>query len=248
MYPFQRSFHEQPSASDKLSQHGYHRIYPWFLEHLRAQPVTMLEIGVNRTESLKLWGNYFPRLTLHGIDRDPKSFDDPRMTLHTVDQGDAAQLDRFVATIKTSFDFIIDDGSHVPEHQLLTLTKFWPLLRPGGIYIIEDIETSYWGRSEIYGYPFDARNPEHNLIAQAQSLISSVNSEFLTSPPPPSRLATLAPEVELLTFAYNSVILIKKDPASFGPFYGRPYRYSGRIHFPAPRLTWLQRLRRRLFT
>ena len=43
------------------------------------------------------------------------------------------------------FDVIIDDGSHIPWHQIFTLeTIFDTFLKDGGVYIIEDIETSYW--------------------------------------------------------------------------------------------------------
>ena len=32
---------------------------------------------------------------------------------------------------------IVDDGSHVPEHQQATLEGLWSALKPGGVYIIE---------------------------------------------------------------------------------------------------------------
>ena len=48
---------------------------------------------------------------------------------------------------------VIDDGSHIPEHQLLTFNCFFDIvLQPGGIYILEDIEVSYWRRGSLYGY------------------------------------------------------------------------------------------------
>ena len=50
---------------------------------------------------------------------------------------------------------IVDDGSHVPWHQLLTFEiMFETWLKPGGLYIIEDVETSYLDGTNprIYGY------------------------------------------------------------------------------------------------
>ena len=69
------------------------------------------------------------------------------MTLHKIDQSNSLELDKFVATVGIKFDVILDDGSHVPEHQILTINKLWDLVKPGGVYIIEDIETSYWKKS-----------------------------------------------------------------------------------------------------
>jgi len=46
------------------------------------------------------------------------------------------------------WDIIIDDGSHVPRHQLITFTSLFPCVRPGGVYVIEDIESSYYDGSD----------------------------------------------------------------------------------------------------
>ena len=85
MHKFQKEFLDLPTSSDKLSHHGYHRVYPWFLSHFRDRHVRLLEIGIDRSESLRLWSSYFiGGLTLHGIDRDEKRFEDSRVTLHQV--------------------------------------------------------------------------------------------------------------------------------------------------------------------
>ena len=54
-----------------------------------------------------------------------------------------------------NFTVIIDDGSHLPSHQLLSLETLWPSLAPGGLYIVEDVETSYWAQhAQLYGYSY----------------------------------------------------------------------------------------------
>jgi len=40
-------------------------------------------------------------------------------------------------------DIIIDDGSHHGEHQLISFNTLFPLLSPGGFYIIEDCLCAY---------------------------------------------------------------------------------------------------------
>ena len=69
------------------------------------------------------------------------------------DQSDPAFLKGVVD--KYSYDIIIDDCSHHPDHQIISLMYLYAAIKPGGLYVIEDIESSYWNRAgaEIYGYP-----------------------------------------------------------------------------------------------
>lgn len=41
-------------------------------------------------------------------------------------------------------DIIIDDGSHISSHQILTFNVLWDKLKIGGLYFIEDIHCR-WG-------------------------------------------------------------------------------------------------------
>ena len=103
MNKFQQDFIIEESTSDKISHHGYHRFYPWFLTHLRGQNVNFLEIGIDKTESLKLWKGYFGNVNLHGIDIDEKEFNDTEVTLHKIDQSNSLELDKFVADVGIKF-------------------------------------------------------------------------------------------------------------------------------------------------
>lgn len=221
-------------VTDKIVHHGYHRFYPWFLRQFRGQRVRFLEIGLDHLGSVTLWRRYFgEELVLHGIDRDKKQSDDHNVFFHKLDQSNAAELRQFVSSVGTNFDVILDDGSHIPEHQLLSLEILWSLLSPGGFYILEDTETSYWGKSELYGYEFDSRVPSSNLIHQFRAAIDAVNFEFL-----PEQLkyklqghplkAVLA-DIEMVSFGQNCIILLKKDATSFGQFYDREYLLKNKM-------------------
>lgn len=133
--------------TDKVSG-GYLRRYDPILDPWVNQKITLLEIGIHRGESLRLWRDYFPLGTIVGIDiRLPKDFPPlDRIHLFQGSQADTAFLSRVAAqTAPEGFDIIIDDASHIGE---LTRKSFWHLfdhhLKPGGLYVIEDWGTGYW--------------------------------------------------------------------------------------------------------
>ena len=153
------------------------------------------------------------------------------MTLHKIDQSNALELDNFVATVGIKFDCILDDGSHVPEHQILTINKLWDLVKPGGVYIIEDIETSYWKKSSMYGYRFNAG--KRGIIQEFRNIIDVINSEFSNDKNRYSSIKKFSREVEMITFAQNCIILVKKDYQNFNQYYDREYRFHQVINYRA---------------
>lgn len=240
MKKLHQNFMIENSNSDKVSHHGYHRFYPWFLAHLQGQDINLLEIGIDRTESLKLWKGYFGKINLHGIDIATKVFYDKEVSLHRVDQSSDAELENFAKNIGINFDVILDDGSHVPDHQMLTINKLWNLVKPGGIYIIEDIETSYWKKSRIYGYRFNAK--KNGIISNFCDLIDVINFEFSRKNTKNALINSFARDVEMVTFAQNCIILIKKDNQNFSQYYDRDYRLNTKINYRA-----IQNLPKRIF-
>jgi hypothetical protein len=119
----------------------YFDIYDRHLSRFRGQPVRLIEIGVAGGGSLGMWRDYLGADALIcGIDIDPEC---ERFAEHGVeviigDQGDPAFWSTFLQD-RGTFDVVIDDGSHLPEHQVLTLEKLLPRLARGGVYICEDI-------------------------------------------------------------------------------------------------------------
>ena len=59
------------------------------------------------------------------------------------DQGDAQFLNSMARELGP-FDIIIDDGSHMSHHIIASLNALFPHVRPGGMYVVEDLATAYW--------------------------------------------------------------------------------------------------------
>jgi hypothetical protein len=124
----------------------YLRFYEQVLSAHRGKPVRMLEIGVQHGGSLDMWRSYFgPQAKLFGIDIDPQCLD--RVTapnqVRIGSQDDAAFLTSVIDEMG-GVDVVLDDGSHLGAHQRASFHTLWPRLSYGGVYIIEDLHSSYW--------------------------------------------------------------------------------------------------------
>ena len=111
----------------------------------------MLEIGVGGYsnpnaggESLRMWKKYFLFGRIFGLDIYDKSpSEQRRIKIYKGSQVDGNLLNKMYEDIG-QFDIIIDDGSHLNEHVVESFQILFPMLKDGGIYAIEDMQTSYW--------------------------------------------------------------------------------------------------------
>jgi len=224
------------AGTDKITHHGYQRFYPRFLDSIRDSATGMLEIGIDRTYSVTLWSNYFTNAKIYGMDIN-LGYQNDRVKIIKGDQSSVSDLANVSQQIKEPVQFIIDDGSHIPEHQLLTFDFFFQnLLQPGGIYIVEDIETSYWNKGDCYGYPtnYGYKNPR-SFIERIKPMVDRINNEFLNTK---AKLQTAnelvisqntQSMISTMTFGQNCVIFTKKTNEEMA-YNGRAYRFNDRIN------------------
>ena len=146
-------------GSDKGRWYG--RLYDVLLEPLRNSVQCMIEIGIGTMlptapssmvnwagenyrpgASLRVWRDYFPCAQIHGIDPAPDTVvvGEPRITTHQFDSRDGTRAAALFASLQLVPDLVIDDGLHTAEAQIATLRNFLPHVRPGGVYIVEDVE------------------------------------------------------------------------------------------------------------
>jgi tetratricopeptide (TPR) repeat protein len=127
-------------GTDKSSlNHDYLRHYERILGHLRHDPITLLEIGVFWGGSLAMWEDFLPSGRIVGVDINPEcaQYAGGRREVEIGSQADPAFLDGIGRRLAPHV--IIDDGSHLSDHVILTFRALFRHLRPGGIYIVEDI-------------------------------------------------------------------------------------------------------------
>ncbi len=134
--------------TDKSSlDHNYLQWYERFLAPLRDEPVTILEIGVFGGESLRMWRDYFQRGRIVGMDIDPACAQHAGDRIEIV-IGDSGNLDDLARAVSRGpFDVINDDGGHAPQDQVTAYYTLLPSVKPGGLYILEDVMVASVGES-----------------------------------------------------------------------------------------------------
>ncbi len=161
-------FNEYGSDKDR---NGYTPLYYSLFNHLRTRPLNFLEIGIGTMipnvlssmngwalpgyspgGSLRAWRDYFLNSNIYGFDVQPDTqFSEERIQTHICDSSDSTAVDYKMKQLAVEMDIILDDGCHIGDYQLATLRNFFPYLKKGGIYIIEDIVPN----SKV------SSNPEH---------------------------------------------------------------------------------------
>jgi hypothetical protein len=119
----------------------YFNIYERHLGRFVGTDVSLLEIGVYSGGSLDMWREYLgPRALIHGVDiaGECRAYARDGVRITIGDQADPAFWRRLIDSGER-FDVVVDDGGHELEQQVATLEALLPQLRPGGVYICEDI-------------------------------------------------------------------------------------------------------------
>jgi len=125
--------------------HNYTDTYEKLFAHLKESKINFLEIGICRGGSIKLWRDYFTNANIFGADivYSPVAKETLKNENVTILIGDSSDKKSEILTNHfgdESLDIIIDDGNHSFDYQFTTLQNFFPKLKKGGIYVIEDIE------------------------------------------------------------------------------------------------------------
>lgn len=131
--------------SDKHFWHRYTEIYEPILARM-ADVRLIVEIGVFRGDSIAWLAERFDGAAVVGVDILPVQPGwpvAPGISYRQADQGDRVAMAGVFDTLPGAPDLVIEDGSHIPQHQATSLAEGFARLREGGLYILEDICTSH---------------------------------------------------------------------------------------------------------
>jgi demethylmacrocin O-methyltransferase len=183
------------------------KIYDDYFKNFKNKKINILEIGVHEGKSLMIWKDYFPKANIIGIDLKSYNFNINRIFTFQGDQTDINFLLGVSRKFK-KFDIIIDDGSHVSSHIIKTFGVLFDFLKEGGLYICEDLQTSYWPR---YGGSRINLNKKNTSLSFFKTLVDSGNYESYDRPF--YKKSKFDGKIKFVHF-FQNLVIIKKGPTN----------------------------------
>ncbi len=199
-------------GTDKCSKyHDYLRKYEFFISKWKDQRFVLLELGVYKGASLKTLGEYFSSAEIIGVDIDRKcqSYEgENRKVVIT----DLSLWDNIIELAQYNPSIIIDDASHMWGHQIKALFALFPKLPSGGVYIMEDLGTSFHCCDDV---PYqDTPMSAYDLLSAIAEVVTS--REFLRSDIHgreieyiSEQIEELASQIDMISFIHGSCVLIR---------------------------------------
>jgi len=184
----------------------YFEIYDRHFSRYRGTDVHVLEFGVFHGGSMQMWKNYFgPNAKIFGVDINPecKKLEEENVTIFIGDQEDRVFL-RSIAEQIPRIDILIDDGGHTARQQIATFEELFSFIDPNGIYLCEDLHSSYWKK---FGGGYKKRG---TFIEYSKNFIDYLHAWHSTQPQKLT-VSDFTKSVHSLHF-YDSVLAIEKRP------------------------------------
>ncbi|MGV3528888.1 MAG: class I SAM-dependent methyltransferase [Flavisolibacter sp.] len=153
----------------------YFEIYDRHFFRFRGKAITFVEFGVSHGGSLQMWKKYFgDHAKIIGIDINPecKKFEEDQIQIFIGSQEDSDFLNQLQQSIK-SIDILLDDGGHTMKQQKMTFKHLYNSISPGGVYLCEDLHTSYM---PSYGGGFRRKS---NFIEYTKNYIDLLNVTWI---------------------------------------------------------------------
>jgi hypothetical protein len=183
----------------------YFEVYDRHFSKYRGKEVVILEIGTWHGGSLQMWKSYFgDKAKIYGMDIDPdcKNAEEENIKIFIGSQSDRAFL-RKVKSELPPLDILIDDGGHTMLQQIVSFEVLFDHVKPDGVYLCEDMHTSYWTR---WGGGYKRKG---TFVEYAKNFIDKLNA--FNSRERSLRVDSFTRSVNSLHF-YESMLVIEKKP------------------------------------
>lgn len=186
----------------------YFDIYHRHFARFRGRQPTLVEFGVSHGGSLQMWKDYFGEgARIFGIDVDPrcKEVEDEAISIIIGDQEDRDFL-RTIPGRTGRIDVLVDDGGHTMSQQIATFEEMFPVVSDTGVYLVEDLHTSYWRTKDGVKFGGGLRR-RSTFVEYSKRLIDHLNAWHVRDPRLP--VSDFSRSADSMTY-YDSVLVIEK--------------------------------------
>ena len=155
-----------------LKSDTYFNAYEEMFNKYVGKEIIFVEVGVLHGGSLFMWREYFGKnARIIGIDLNPKAkeLEKHGFEIYIGSQSDNKFWKDFYAKVG-KIDILLDDGGHVNNQQIVTLSEAIHNTNDDGIIVTEDVLTSYMKK---FGNP-----SKYSFINYTKYLIDVINSRF----------------------------------------------------------------------
>lgn len=197
---------------------GFIQLYEKYFISLKDSQINILEIGIENGDSLRIWREYFSKANICGIDIIKKDFKINNTEIIQGDQSDKNFLKSLIKKYK-NFDIIIDDGSHQAKHIIASFKFLFPYLNNNGLYVIEDLQTSYFPRYGGSRMNLRKKKSSMNFI---KSLTDSINYE--KNDRPFFKKNNFDGLIKSIYFHQNIAFIYKGESVNY--FYDQPFKQT----------------------
>ena len=200
MNDLERYFNNNTGRPIQKWQH-YFDIYDRHFSRFRGTEVRVVEIGVDQGGSLQMWKDYFGQnAKIYGVDINYtcKELEEENIEIFIGDQENRGFLESLTVKIPR-IDILIDDGGHRMEQQINTFEVLFPYIDKDGIYLCEDLHTSYWKR---FGGGY---HKEGTFVEYSKEFIDRIHGWHFRD------VTKFTESVDSMHY-YDSILVIEKKP------------------------------------
>jgi hypothetical protein len=216
------------SEYSSIKYDTYFNVYQHLLIPFIDKDVTIVEVGVFNGGSLFMWRDFLgSKARIIGIDLNPSAeyLNKFGFEIFIGDQSSPEFWQTFFASVGF-VDLIIDDGGHSNLQQIVTLTSCLPYINNGGLFVCEDVHTSYF---KEFGNP-----SPFSFVNYSKRLIDDINTRAFALKTKPNEFTSSIFSIEyfesIVAFKVNRQLSIKASPTNNNgkTIYAKDFRYTGK--------------------
>ena len=192
---------------EKINAHGYAKIYETVFVNFKERNLNILEIGSFYGNAAAALYFYFDNANIFSADINPDMFKykSNRITNFYVDSSSRNSLKNDLLSKKNNFDIIIEDASHMLKDQIISLFMLFPLVNPGGYFIVEELDFPET-REDMR---VDQTKPDLKQILQNILKNTDFNSIYINDDEKKYFLENFS-SIEIKKGNFNEIAIIKK--------------------------------------